>query len=231
MKETNKKSKKKILLYYLILAACLLVIAAVTVTVIFTVDRKKPNLSIDSGITKPDDNNDDKNQGNNGDDDNKPGNNDDDNKPGNNGDDNKPTTTTTEMLLPVGEASVTTGYELAYNSTLRLYQVHQGMDFNGEAGDNVFAALDGTVSVVVKDSLIGENYVTITHSDGVKTTYKYIEVKENLKVGDKVKRGDVIGTIAKATGMEMKDGDHLHFEIVVNGRTADPDTYLNIREK
>ena len=230
MKETNKKSKKKILLYYLILAACLLVIAAVTVTVIFTVDRKKPNLSVDSGITKPDDgNDDDKNQGDNNGDDNK-----DDNKPGNNGDDDKddkPTNTTTEMLLPVGEASVTTGYELAYNSTLRLYQVHQGMDFNGEAGDNVFAALDGTVSVLVKDSLIGENYITITHADGVQTTYKYIEAKENLKVGDKVKRGDVIGTIAKATGMEMKDGDHLHFEIVVNGRTADPDTYLNIREK
>lgn len=226
MKEANKKNKKKILLYYLILAACLLVIAAVTVTVIFTVDRNKSNLTIDTGITKPEDNKP-------GEGDNKPG--EGDNKPGegdnNPGEDDKPTVSTNQMLLPVNTATVSTGYELAWNSTLRLFQVHQGMDFEGEAGDNVFAALDGTVSAVVKDSLIGENYVTITHSDGLKTTYKYLEVNENLKVGDKVKRGDVIGTIAKATGMELKQGDHLHFEINLNGRTTNPDTYLDIREK
>lgn len=214
MKEENRKNKKKILLTYLILAACLLVIAAITVTVIFTVDRK-PDLSINNpnDIVKPDDSN------NN------------DNEEDKDNDDNKPTDVETGYKIPVENAVVTTKYEFAHNETLGQYRVHQGIDFEGKAGDSVCAVLDGTITEVVTDSTIGENYVTISHANGVTSTYKYINAKDGLKAGNTVKRGENIGTIAAAGGYELKQGEHLHFEMSVNGKSADPETYLDLVEK
>ena len=229
MKQENKKSKKKILLYYLILAACLLVIAAVTVTVIFTVNRNKASISAGTNIEKPDDNkgNEDDNKGNEGDnnDDNKPGNSDDDKN------DNKPTANVNGYVLPVKTAAVTSTYDFLYDVTLDRYCVHQGMDFEGKTGDAVCAVLDGTVKEIVKDHVLDGSYITLTHANGVTTTYKFINANENLKVGSTVKQGDVIGEIAAASGAEMKQGEHLHFEMKVNGKQADPNVYLDIIEK
>lgn len=211
----GKKSKKKVLLYYLILAACLLIIAAVTVTVVLTVGRDKP-LAENPGTEKPDDTDKPTNPG------------------GEDGDgdgDDKPTGGDEGYRIPLDNGNVTCGYEFAFDKTLDRYAVHQGMDFEGKAGDNVYAVLDGKVSKVVKDHILNENYVTITHKDGITSTYKYIAAKDGLKEGDSIKRGDVIGTIATAGGMEMNQGEHLHFEMSVNGKTVDPDTYLDIIEK
>lgn len=219
----NKKSKKKVLLYYLILAACLLVIAAVTVTVVLTVGRNNNTLSDGIQTEKPSDNKpSDNNPG-----DNKPS----DNNPGDNNPGNKPTVTDDKFQLPVSQANVTCAYEFAYDKTLDRYAVHRGLDFEGKAGDNVYAALGGTVTAVVTGHVLNENYVTIKHKDGLTSTYKYIDVKDSLKVGDTVNKGDVIGTIALAGGMEMNEGEHLHFEMNLNGKYVDPDTYLDIIEK
>ena len=73
--------------------------------------------------------------------------------------------------------------------------------------------------------------ITVNHVDGVKTTYRFVNVNENLTVGAEVKRGDVIATVAEATGEEYKDGAHLHFEIKKDGKTVDPATYLTFEEK
>lgn len=218
MKDQNKKSKKKILLYYLILAACLLVIAAVTVTLIFTVGKPKDNL-IDNkpGVTDPDGN--------------KPGVTDPDDKDPDDKDPDKPTSGDDKFTLPVKSAAVTVGYEFAYDETLDRYCVHRGMDFKADAGTEVCAVLAGTVTDIVTDHILGENYVSIKHANNTVTTYKYIEANSELKVGDAVKKGDVIGKIAEANGMEMNQGEHLHFEITVNGKPADPDAYLEITEK
>lgn len=222
--EKEKKSKKKILLYYLILAACLLVIAAVTVTLVLTVGQKDPSDIIDNkpGVTTPDDEKNPPDDGNDPDD-KKP----DDDKPN----DNKPTVTTGVFGLPMQSAPVTAGYEFRYDVTLDRYCVHQGMDFDAAAGTNVCAVLEGTVAEIVTDHIIGENYVKISHANGMTSTYKYIDAKSGLKVGDSVRCGDVIGTIAQANGMEMKQGEHLHLEINVDGKNADPDVYLDIVEK
>lgn len=223
MKEENKKSKKKVLLYYLILAACLLVIAAVTVTVIFTVDKTNPS---DISTNLPDDNNPD--NPDKPDDGNKP---DKPDNPDNPDNPDKPTGGDTGYGLPVETASVTNKFVFGYDVTLDRYCVHKGMDFEAKEGDKVCAVLDGTVSKIVQNHIIGENYVTLSHKDGVTTTYKYIDAATSLKEGDTVKKGDLLGTVAKAGGMEMKQGEHLHFEVRVNGALKDPDNYLEIIEK
>ena len=215
----NKKSKKKVLLYYLVLAVCLLIIAAVTVAVVLTVGRKPSNLADGTQITTPDD------------DGKKPDNTDpDDSKKPDDGD-NQPTGSDNTWGLPLEKASVSCGYELAYDKTLTRYAVHQGMDFEAKAGDKVLAVKGGTVTKIVQNHLLNENFITISHGNGVTSTYMYINAKDGIKVGDTVKKGDVIGTVTAAGGFEANEGEHLHFEINVNGRTADPDIYLDLVEK
>ena len=220
----GKKSKKKVLLYYLILAACLLIIAAVTVTVVLTVGRNPSNLTSDGQNTQIPDDGKKPDDGKTPDNDKKP---DDGEDPGK----DTPTGGDTSYGLPVANASVSCGYEFSYDRTLIRYAVHQGIDFKGSAGDSVLAVMDGTVTKVVTDHVLGENYVTISHNGGVTSTYKYIDAKEGLKVGDSVKKGQIIGTIAEARGMEMNEGAHLHFEMTVSGKGVDPNVYLDITEK
>lgn len=221
MKEQEKKhNKKKILLTYLILAVCLLVIAAITVTIVFTVNRGSDNLTIDNPQQTPDDGNDDGNS---------PAINPDD---GNDDDDDAQTSTDATFVLPVKTATVTNSHAVFhYDLTLDCYYEHQGMDFEGAAGDEVYAVLDGTVETIVLNDVFYGSYITLSHDNGITTTYKFIDVNENLKVGDSVKRGSVIGTIASACGAEYKQGEHLHFELYKNGKLDDPTDYLDISEK
>lgn len=222
-KEKTKPTKKKILMYYLILAACLLVIAGVTVGVIFAVRANN------STVTPPViDNNDDNNHGEN-----KP--NEDDNggnKPSDPDTPDKPTNTTQyEFIAPVKEINLSQAHVFAHDKTLDRYCLHEGMDFKCAAGTEVLAAVDGTVTnVSYRDELYGA-VIEIEHADGVKTVYRFIDPAESIKKGDKVSRGDVIGTVATATGVENAEGDHLHFEVYKNNIMQDPDDYLNIISK
>lgn len=236
MKEENKKSKKKVLLTYLILAACLLVIAAITITVIFTVKRDPELGTNPPEIQQPDnsDNTDtadkDKNDDDNNDDKNDEGDN-SNNGDTSDGNEDAPTVSSKGYVIPVKNAVVSTAYEIAHNTTTNQIRVHQGLDFIGTAGDEVYAIADGTVTMIVTNSKIGENYVTITHSDGMTSTYKYIDVLEGLEVGAKIERGELLGAIAVANGYELHEGDHLHLEINVQGKNVDPNIYLDLIEK
>lgn len=208
-KEKIKPSKKKILTYYLIMAACLLVAAAVTVGVVFGV--KKPGGTIEKPpVDNPD---------------NKPGEPDD--KP------DKPVDNTTSyiFIVPIKNGNLAQANVFCYDKTLDRYATHKGMDFSAEAGAEVLAAVDGTVVSIFKNDQLYGAVITIKHDNGMQTVYKYIDPVETLKVGDKVNRGDVIATVAKATGAENKEGDHLHFEVYENGNQIDPDDKLNITSK
>lgn len=213
--EKNKPTKKKILMYYLILAACLLVIAGITAGVIFAVRN--------NGITNPP----------SIDEGNKPSNPDDGNNDNKDPDDNDHVDTSTqyEFIVPVKDVNLSQAHIFGYDKTLDRYRLHEGMDFKCAEGTEVLAAVDGTVkSVSVRDELYGA-VITIEHADNVTTVYKFINPVENLKAGDRVSRGDVIGKVAKATGVENADGDHLHFEVLKNNVMQDPDDYLDIISK
>ena len=136
-----------------------------------------------------------------------------------------------EFLSPVSSVSAINGFGFYHNQTLNNYYVHTGIDFAADEGTEVFAAQSGTVEgVYTSDVLVGTRIV-IDHGDGVKTVYEFVEAKEGLKAGDKVERGDVIATVAAATGNEYKDGAHLHFEVLENGEAVDPSGYFTMEEK
>ena len=105
------------------------------------------------------------------------------------------------------------------------------MDFSAEEGAQVFAVEDGVVESIFKDDLLSGTEIVVAHADGVKSVYRFVVEAENLTVGAEVKKGDVIATVAAATGDEYKDGAHLHFEILKNGTSVDPTGYLTLEEK
>lgn len=233
-KEKTKPTKKKIVTYYLILAACLLVIAGITVGIVFAVQDG-------GGVTPPVIDSGDKNNGDDNSDDKKdpenPANPDDGNKPddkepdGGKDDPSAGTSSQYEFIVPVNDVNLAKAFVFSHDKTLNRYCVHQGMDFACAEGTEVLAAVDGTVkSVTTEDRLYG-GVITVEHSDGVTTVYRYVNPDENLKEGAKIARGEKIGTVMKATGAEIEDGDHLHFEVYKNNIMQDPDDYLNIISK
>ena len=148
------------------------------------------------------------------------------------GDPDEPVINTPDsMVMPIETVSVVNDYGFYHNKTLNNYYEHKGVDFTAEVGAEVLAANDGVIESIYRDDLLTGTEITVDHGDGVKTVYRFVTPVENLSVGMEVKQGDVIATVAEATGEEYKDGAHLHFEIKKNGESVDPATYLTFEEK
>ncbi|MDA3953055.1 MAG: M23 family metallopeptidase [Bacteroidales bacterium] len=99
--------------------------------------------------------------------------------------------------------------------------MHHGMDFTGPEGADIFATGDGVV-VESGYSFYGYgNRVVIDHGYGYKTVYAHLQ-KITVDEGQKVKRGEVIGTLGN-TGRST--GAHIHYEVKLNDRTIDPINY------
>lgn len=94
---------------------------------------------------------------------------------------------------------------------------HQGLDISAEKGHPVYATADGTVNSASYNGDYG-NLVVLTHDFGLSTRYGHLS-KFNVKSGDTVKRGDVIGFVG-STGRST--GAHLHYEVLANGKLVNP---------
>ncbi len=145
--------------------------------------------------------------------------------------DETPTVADDKMVLPVLQASVINDHGFFHNTTLGYYGHHDGVDFSGAVGEEVFCVKDGTVESIYKGDLLSGTEITVDHGDGLKTVYRFVEEVEGLKVGDEVKKGQKIATIAEANGSEYKDGAHLHLEVLKDGLSVDPSDYLPLADK
>lgn len=94
---------------------------------------------------------------------------------------------------------------------------HTGVDIKTKANDEIHAAFDGTVTMAQRYFAYG-NYIKIKHDNGLETIYSH-NSKNLVKVGDKVKAGQVIALTGQ-TGRATTP--HLHFECHVNGQNFDP---------
>ena len=98
---------------------------------------------------------------------------------------------------------------------------HEGIDLPQAGGTPVLAAADGTVLEAAFDTSDG-NYVLLRHGD---MTTKYAHLREyTVEPGETVSTGDQIGLVGR-TGMAT--GDHLHFEVALDGTRVDPLDYLD----
>ncbi|MGN0811896.1 MAG: peptidoglycan DD-metalloendopeptidase family protein [Candidatus Coproplasma sp.] len=220
MDNEKRTNKRKILLRYLILAACILLIASVTVISICAANdwfRVDVTDTVDKGDNdKPDDNT--------------GGDNTDGGEE--NPDDDKPTSSDTSWVTPLMTINVITPYEFVEDVTLNsMWHFHTGLDLAASVGTPVVCCYDGVVESVTTDDPLEGNKVVIQHADGVKTSYSFIDVATGLKAGDSVKKGDTLGTVAEPAGKECMLEAHVHFEVIENGESADPDKYLDISVK
>ncbi len=135
------------------------------------------------------------------------------------------------MVLPVDSLSVLNDYGFFHNTTLNSYYEHTGVDFSAAVGAEVKATESGKIESIYKDDILLGTEIVVDHGNGVKTVYRFVSEREGLKVGDSVQKGDIIATVAEANGNEYKDGAHLHFEILENGKQVDPTTHLTLEEK
>ena len=94
---------------------------------------------------------------------------------------------------------------------------HQGIDISTDKGQPVYATADGTVESAALNGDYG-NLVVLKHDFGLTTRYGHMSAF-NVKAGQTVKRGDVIGYVG-ATGRAT--GTHVHYEILVNGKLINP---------
>ena len=139
----------------------------------------------------------------------------------------------TSFVLPMQNATIAKDYsgaELQYNETLKQWEMHKAIDFLAGEDLNVYAVSSGTVSNVYTNYLEG-TVVEISHSKGFISIYKSLNKNVNVKIGDKVDAGDVIGEVSETMAQELKVGAHLHFEMTKDGVKVDPNNYLDLGNK
>lgn len=100
-------------------------------------------------------------------------------------------------------------------------QFHSGLDIANRTGTPVHATADGKVSSVRVNGGLG-NMVAIDHGYGLKTRYAHLS-EYNVKVGQRIKRGEVIGYMGN-TGYST--GPHLHYEVLKNGKPINPVKFI-----
>lgn len=98
---------------------------------------------------------------------------------------------------------------------------HGGLDLATSYGSPIMAVADGTVKFAGVSSGYG-NLVIIQHGNGVETYYGHCS-SITTKVGAQVKAGDII---AKVGSTGNSTGNHLHFEIRINGVAVNPQKYI-----
>jgi murein DD-endopeptidase MepM/ murein hydrolase activator NlpD len=94
---------------------------------------------------------------------------------------------------------------------------HQGLDISTDKGNPVYATADGTVESAARAGQYG-NLIVLEHDFSLSTRYGHLS-RFNVRPGQRVKRGDIIGYVG-STGRST--GAHLHYEILANGRRINP---------
>lgn len=103
--------------------------------------------------------------------------------------------------------------------------VHTGLDMASQEieNKNVYAAVPGEI-VAIKEGNTGYgNHVIIRHN-GYETLYGHLSSFSNIKVGDEVQAGVVIGKVG-STGRSTSP--HLHFEVRIDNVTVDPKAFIS----
>ena len=129
-----------------------------------------------------------------------------------------------EFIMPVegGRVRESDFGKIRYVNCSPTSYRHNGLDIGHDLGVPVMASNSGRV--LIADYLIGTgNTVIIEHGFGLKTWYYHMN-ELNVKTGDMVKKGDIIGKVG-STGFST--GPHLHFSASVNEVYINPITLIN----
>ncbi|MEY3208833.1 MAG: hypothetical protein RL064_864 [Bacteroidota bacterium] len=117
---------------------------------------------------------------------------------------------------------VASGFGYRIDPLYKDYRLHAGLDFSAPMGTPIYATSDGVIQVAGFNTDGYGNKVVINHGYGYQTLYGHM-VRVKAKVGQSIKRGEVIGYVG-STGKST--GAHLHYEVIKRGAKVDPVYYF-----
>lgn len=115
--------------------------------------------------------------------------------------------------------------KLLYSKTLDEWRSHAGVDLKASRGTPVKAVADGVVTEIKNDPRLGITIV-VDHSNGIKTVYANLASGDMVSPNQKVKQGEVIGSVGNTAVFESAEPAHLHFEVLKNNKNVNPSDYL-----
>jgi len=127
----------------------------------------------------------------------------------------------TPAIQPVSNkdlSRIASGFGYRIDPVYKTIKMHAGLDFAAPQGTPIYATADGTVTTSGNSGNGYGNHVIIRHGYGYETLYGHM-VKVKARVGQAVKRGEVIGWVG-STGKST--GPHCHYEVHKNGNKIDP---------
>ncbi|PZR29340.1 MAG: peptidase M23 [Citrobacter freundii] len=127
----------------------------------------------------------------------------------------------TPAIQPVSNkdlSRIASGFGYRIDPVYKTIKMHAGLDFAAPQGTPIYATADGTVTTSGNTGNGYGNHVIIKHGYGYETLYGHM-VKVKSRVGETVKRGEVIGWVG-STGKST--GPHCHYEVHKNGNKIDP---------
>ncbi len=99
--------------------------------------------------------------------------------------------------------------------------MHDGIDIASPSGTSIKSPSGGKVIFAGRSGGYG-NLLVVRHGYGVTTLYAHLS-KINVKAGETVKRGDIIGEVGTSGA---STGPHLHYEVQVDGISSDPLAFI-----
>ena len=133
-----------------------------------------------------------------------------------------------EFASPLDNTEVIKDYardNLVYSETLKEWVTHLGVDLKAEKAAVVKAAEEGTVKAIKNDPRYGLTII-IEHNKNYQTLYANLLTTEFVSEGEKVKKGQTIGTVGDTAVYEIVDDSHLHFELIKHGENQNPVDYI-----
>ena len=130
-----------------------------------------------------------------------------------------------KFSIPVSNAIITGVYGSQRILNGKPKWPHYGLDFAADEGTEIKAMLDGTVTLAEPDLFYTGGTLIFDHGHGISTLYMHMH-KIFLKKGQKIKQGDIIGTVG-STGRAT--GAHLDVRLNWFNVRLDPATVLNIK--
>ena len=122
------------------------------------------------------------------------------------------------IRMPIPYARISSGFGMRKHPVLGRMRGHMGIDYAAGTGTPIMAAGDARVELVGRKGGYG-NTVILNHGGGRTTLYGHMSRFANIRPGQRVSQGTVIGYVG-STGLST--GPHLHYEFRLNGVHVNP---------
>lgn len=124
--------------------------------------------------------------------------------------------------MPLAQnTKITSAFGQRIHPIYKRKKMHRGVDFKAPMGTSVYATADGIVEKIQTHNKYGK-LIVLKHDDTFQTLYAQLSVFE-VKVGEEVKKGDIIG---KTGNSGLSTAPHLHYEVLENGKAVDPQQFF-----